>query len=53
MRERNARVCPKCGGESKVYDVRIFTDGQLHRKRVCLSCGVKWRTVEIIEKINI
>lgn len=44
----DVRMCPECGyDKSKVYDVRDQIDGVVLRRRRCLSCGCKWRTVEV------
>lgn len=41
-----ARMCPKCGESSVVYDSREQPDGSIVRRRRCLSCGAKFETVE-------
>jgi transcriptional regulator NrdR family protein len=39
--------CPKCGGWSKVIDTRYRLDRPLLRRRRCLSCGLRWSTLEV------
>lgn len=52
-RNRNARVCPKCGAkESRVYDSRVNSETEiLERRRECSACGARWMTVEKIVSI--
>ena len=45
---RNARQCPMCGSESKVYDTRDGS-GTLIRWRKCTQCtNERWKTEEVI-----
>lgn len=48
-RNRNARICPKCGADqSHVYDSRVNRGNDfLERRRKCGVCGARWKTVEI------
>lgn len=41
-----ARMCPRCGSDSFVYDTREQPDGSIFRRRKCRECGVKFETVE-------
>jgi transcriptional regulator NrdR family protein len=41
-----AKLCPKCGGDSAVYDTRVQTDGTIVRKRRCGACRAQFSTVE-------
>ncbi len=41
-----ARMCPRCGADSTVYDSRERPDGQILRKRQCQECGAKFETLE-------
>ena len=43
-----ARLCPKCGCDSKVVDTGRY-DSLMKRRRECLSCGFRYNTFEIIE----
>lgn len=39
-------MCPKCRGErTGVVSIEI-TNGEIRRERQCLSCGIKFETVE-------
>lgn len=38
--------CPQCGGDSKVVDSRRNRTG-IRRRRECLKCAHRWRTLEI------
>lgn len=42
-----SRLCPICGGDSKVYRVTNRADGIFVRTRVCKSCGAMFDTLEI------
>lgn len=44
-----APLCKHCGKKGIVYDVRLFEcmDG-LIRRRKCLNCGAKWKTIELV-----
>lgn len=45
--DRN-RICPKCGRkDNKVVDSRVYSDGYIHRKRVCADCGSSWQSIEV------
>lgn len=41
------KFCPKCGGHSRVYDVRTRKQGEVARMRKCLKCGERWGTIEV------
>mgnify|MGYP003132978033 FL=1 len=43
-------ICPKCQGKTKVYNSRPFGDN-IRRHRLCLKCGHKYSTLEILEVI--
>ena len=36
----------RCKGESKVYDSRPHEKNTVLRRRECLKCGKRWRTIE-------
>ena len=38
--------CPKCKGESKVFDSRATAQG-VRRRRECLKCSERFSTIEI------
>lgn len=38
----------KCGGETRVIDVRLVVD-KLRRRRSCMECGARFNTFEIHE----
>lgn len=41
--------CPKCDDlESRVLDTRVQKDGEIRRRRECLSCRHRFTTVEIL-----
>lgn len=42
-----ARMCPRCGSKSIVYDVRDRDGGVTLRSRRCVQCNYKWQTVEL------
>jgi transcriptional regulator NrdR family protein len=42
------KFCSKCGGLSKVFDTRVLYSGVIIRKRICLECGHKWKTIEVM-----
>lgn len=46
-----ARMCPRCGEDSVVYDSREQDDGSILRRRQCMRCGAKFVTVETFKKI--
>lgn len=42
-------ICPGCGSYGiKVVDTMPGDDSHIFRRRKCLDCGIKFRTVEII-----
>lgn len=41
-----ARMCPRCGSDSAVYETREQPDGSVFRRRRCRACGAKFETVE-------
>lgn len=46
-----AIVCPKCGGKTKSIDSRTmeYMNAQ-YRKRECLECGCRFKTLESVVK---
>ena len=40
-------LCPKCSGDSGVFDSRRRADGNIARRRECKACGERWSTIEI------
>lgn len=44
-------ICPYCDGKTKVVDSRE-TGWRTRRKRVCLSCGHDFYTIEILRDMN-
>jgi len=40
-------LCPKCGGDSGVFDSRRRADGNIVRRRECKACEWRWSTIEI------
>lgn len=44
---RGSEQCPKCGSESIVLETRPREDRPLLRRRLCLSCKLRWSTHEI------
>lgn len=49
--EHAARMCPRCGEDSKVYDTRERPDGAIIRKRRCLTCRTEFETIEILTRV--
>ena len=49
--EHAARMCPRCGEDSKVYDTREREDGVIVRKRRCVRCKTEFETMEIYTRI--
>ena len=51
---REGHVCPKCGGDSKIYNVRQMKNykgtTRRIRRRECTVCGFCWVTVELMFK---
>lgn len=45
----SARPCRVCGRETIVYDTRVGRSGEIIRRRKCLNCGSKHRTVELYD----
>ena len=47
--------CNKCGCvESKVIDSRLNEEGtSIRRRRECLSCGKRFTTYEVIERVPV
>lgn len=39
-------TCPKCGGETGVYETRPTTFNRFRRRRKCLDCGFRFTTYE-------
>ena len=46
-RDRAARLCPRCGGESVVRRGTERQDGQFVRDRQCKECGIVFQTLEV------
>ena len=44
-----ARPCRVCGQETIVYDSRLGSRGEIVRRRKCLHCGARHRTVELYD----
>lgn len=45
--------CPKCGGDTTVFDTRKKDDGKvMRRRRQCLECFTRFTTEERITKIE-
>jgi len=49
----DAMICPKCSGDTKVIESRyrdIYHDGSYikYRRRICLKCGFKYKTIETL-----
>lgn len=38
--------CVKCGGRTLVWDTRPSLDGPIHRRRECVYCGHRFKTIE-------
>ena len=51
----SGEVCPRCKTEcrSRICDTRINNEGYRVRKKQCLSCNHKWKTVEIVYSDNV
>lgn len=41
-----AKLCPKCGCDTNIYDSRVTLEGTVTRRRRCPSCGTCYETVE-------
>lgn len=41
------KYCPLCGSDSYIVDSRVTPEG-VRRRRVCQSCGHRWKTVESV-----
>ena len=41
--------CPRCSKPSNVTHTRPRPDGSIMRRHVCLSCGARFKTVELVE----
>ena len=45
-------ICPECGSKTKVYHTSPhILKSEQHRYRKCIGCGLKFYTIEIIERI--
>lgn len=44
----SVRFCPKCNGDSIVYNSRPTQSGCFRRDRKCRDCGFKYRTLEML-----
>lgn len=42
--------CAMCGGDSKVIETRPSKIG-IWRRRLCLTCGLRWSTYEVPKEI--
>lgn len=49
--ESAARMCPRCGESSRVYDSREREDGVIVRKRRCVKCGTEYETNEFFVRV--
>lgn len=49
--ENAARMCPKCAGDSRVYDCREQPDGSFVRRRRCVECETRFATIERLTHI--
>lgn len=45
---RSGIICPKCNNMCKNNKDSRIRDGFRVREKVCVHCGRKWRTVEIV-----
>lgn len=45
--DRAARMCPLCGGDSRVYRGADRKDGIFVRRRVCMYCEAEFETLEV------
>ena len=43
----DARLCPMCGGETRIGNMRIHADGYAVRYRKCTQCPYRYGTVEL------
>lgn len=48
-----AKMCPACGGESKVVNSRTLQNGDIFRRRECLACMKRYNTIEKLTKYYI
>ena len=46
-----ARMCPKCGNDSRVYWTYDRNDGARMRRVRCPSCGTVFETIEVKTRI--
>jgi transcriptional regulator NrdR family protein len=51
-RDRLGILCPHCGGDTGVLDSRAADGNAIRRKRVCFTCGLRFRTFEMISDAN-
>lgn len=43
-------ICPKCGSKCVyVKDTMNSYDGKIYRRRLCETCGTRFRSVEIVD----
>ena len=49
--EKAARMCPRCGEDSWVYETRKNECGATVRRRKCKKCGTKFETIELLSRI--
>ena len=47
MEEIGAELCRRCGGETKVVDIRYNSRGVKWRIRKCKACGYRYHTTEV------
>lgn len=45
---RSGIVCPKCGKVCKNNKESRIRDGFRVRRKVCIYCGRKWQTIEVV-----
>ena len=46
------KYCPKCGGDTKVYETRKYNDPEgefdyIQRRRKCVECGEPFIGIEV------
>jgi transcriptional regulator NrdR family protein len=41
-------LCPKCRSKTDVYDTRVQENGDVRRRRACLSCGHRFASLETL-----
>lgn len=41
-------LCPSCDGKTSVQDSRAISSGDIRRRRICLECGLRLTTLEVV-----